>query len=211
MIVRGRRYGSSFGFTLIELLVAMGIFAVVALMAYGGLNQIINARLRSEDSLERLTRIQFAIRQMAMDMEQLNPRPVREELSETLVPAVLADLRRFYQLEFTRGGWRNPLGNPRSTLQRVGYRLDDGEIIRSHWLVLDRLQISEPVETTLLENVDTFRLRFLNGDDEWIESWPDPDDQTGQMVDARPRAVEVTLEFRDDSQAMIRRVFEVMR
>jgi len=199
------------GFTLIELMVAMAIFALVALMAYAGLSQVINARIASESSLDRLTTVQFAFRQIAMDLEQLHPRPVREEFGDSQLPAVIADLRRLNQLELTRAGWRNPLGTPRSTLQRVAYRLEDGKLIRSHWYVLDRLQMNKPVEFTLLEDIEEFELRFMKSDGDWLNSWPDPDVSPAQQLEMRPRAIEISVQFSDEKYGTVRRLFEVLR
>ncbi len=199
------------GFTLIELMVAMAIFALVALMSYAGLSQVINARIASERSLSRLSNIQFALRQIEMDLEQLHPRPVREEFGDSLQPAVLGDLRRFNPLEFTRAGWRNPLGTPRSSLQRVAYRLEDGKLIRSHWNVLDRIQPNEPLEFTLLENIEEFDLRFMKSDGDWLNGWPDPDAAPAAQLEMRPRAIEIVLQFADERYGSITRLIEVLR
>jgi general secretion pathway protein J len=82
---------------------------------------------------------------------------------------------------------------PRSDLQRVRYRLEDGELLREVWWVLDRAPDSEPVEQPLLEGLDEFSLRFLDQTDEWRESWP----PTGAGVSGPtglPRAVEISLD-----------------
>lgn len=198
-------------FTLIELMISVAIFSLMTVFAYAGVNQVIRTRELSAASLERLAEVQFTLRQLALDMEQIHPRPIREDLGENLVPAVIADLRRYNQLEITRAGWRNPLGTPRPSLQRVAYRLEDGELIRSHWNVLDRLQINEPVEFVLLSDVDTFELQFMKEDGSWISSWPDPDLPVTLQAGARPRAVEITIQFDDPELGDLRRVFEVLR
>lgn len=203
--------GSARAFTLIELMIAVAIFSLMTIFAYAGVNQVIRTRSLSAESLDRLSDMQFTLRQLALDLEQVHPRPIREELGENLVPAMISDLRRFNQLELTRSGWRNPLGTPRSNLQRVAYRLEDGELIRSHWTVLDRLQMNAPVEFTLLENVASFELRFMKDDGSWLSSWPDPDLPAAIQLGARPRAVEVIIEFDDPQVGRMRRVFEVLR
>lgn len=199
------------GFTLIELMISVVIFSLMTIFAYAGVNQIILTRERSAESLDRFASVQFTLRQLALDLEQIHPRPVREELGENLVPTVIADLRRFNQIELTRAGWRNPLGTPRPSLQRVAYRLEDGELIRSHWNVLDRLQVNAPIEFTLLEGVDSFELQFMKDNGDWISSWPDPDLPGTLQLGARPRAVEVVIEFEDPEWGQLRRVYEVLR
>lgn len=199
------------GFTLIELMIAVGIFALMTIFAYAGVNQVIRARTLTAETLQRLSDVQFTLRMLALDVEQIHPRPVREELSETLTPSLIADLRRYHQLELTRGGWPNPLGAPRPNLQRVAYRLEDGELIRSHWNVLDRLQMNIPVEFTLIDGVEAFEVRFMQADGSWVDSWPAPELDPVSSLGARPRAIEVILEFEDASTGTLRRVFEVLR
>lgn len=211
MIIRSEALKSRGGFTLIELMIAVGIFSLMTIFAYAGVNQVIRARTLTAETLARLSDVQFTLRMLAMDVEQLHPRPVREELSETLTPSLIADLRRYNQLELTRGGWRNPLGSPRPSLQRVAYRLEDGELIRSHWNVLDRLQMNRPVEFILIDGVEAFEVRFMQADGTWIESWPAPELAPETGLGARPRAIEVTLEFEDANTGTLRRVFEVLR
>ncbi len=183
------------GFTLLEILVAMAIFAIVAYMAYGGFAAVLKQQQIVEQTSSRLRAIQFTMRQIGSDFQQLQPRPVREELGEGWKNALLADGRELQAVELTRAGWPNPLGRSRPALQRVGYRLEDGTLIRSYWPVLDHLLEEEPVETELLDGVIEFTLRFLDEDGEWREQWPAP----GIPADPRllPRAVEVVLELED--------------
>ncbi len=101
------------------------------------------------------------MRRMLQDFSQIQPRPVREELGGGWKYALLADGRNLDDVEVTRAGWRNPLGRPRSSLQRVAYRVEDGVLIRSQWPVLDRMLEAEASELELLDRVEEFRLRFL--------------------------------------------------
>jgi general secretion pathway protein J len=75
---------------------------------------------------------------------------------------LLADARNRYPVEFTRGGWSNPLGQPRAGVQRVAYELDDGRLLRVHWFVPDHTLSEQPVEREILTGVREFRLRFLS-------------------------------------------------
>ncbi len=94
----------------------------------------------------------------------------------------------------------NPLGAERSTLQRVRYRLDDGKLLREHWLVLDATLDPEPVKRVLLDGVSSLKLRFLDDARDWRIL------AAAQCLGAtrsekeyrwRPTAVEVTLELED--------------
>jgi len=102
-------------------------------------------------------------------------------------------------LELTRAGWRNPAQQKRSSLQRVAYFIEDKILYRSYWWVLDRAQDTSPIRMDLLNNVNAFKLRYL--DDErlkWHEQWPPLNFIPSQAksvpsIPKKPRAIEVTL------------------
>jgi general secretion pathway protein J len=192
------------GFTLLELLIAMAIFAVVGVMAYGGLQAVLGQQVIARESAARFREIQFAVQQLSRDFYQLHPRPVREELGDGIRNALLADARNRYPVEFTRGGWSNPLGQPRATVQRVAYALNDGQLVRLHWFAPDRTLGEEPVEREILGGVREFRLRFFAAG-AWSDDWPRA--LSGDDPASLPVAIEVTLELEDWGE--IRRVIEV--
>lgn len=194
--VCGRR---QVGFTLLEILVATAIFAIFAYMAYGGLNAIIRQQYIAGESALRLREVQYAVRRLTQDLGQLQPRSVREELGEGWKQALQADGRDIEAIELTRGGWGNPLGRPRSTLQRVAYRLEDDVLIRVQWPVLDRLLDQEPTEREVLTGVVEFRIRFLPPDGEWSDVWPANEaiDNSAGSTRQLPRAVEFLIELED--------------
>jgi general secretion pathway protein J len=202
----GRRQA---GFTLLEILVAMAIFAIFAYMAYGGLNAIIFQQRIADESATRLREVQYAIRRLTQDFGQLQPRAVREELGDGWKQALQADGRDLEAVELTRGGWPNPLGRPRSSLQRVAYRVEDDKLIRIQWPVLDRLLDEEPAELELLTGVVEFRMRFLQPDGEWSDVWPtsEPIDNTASSARNLPRAIEFVVELEDWGE--ITRLIEV--
>ena len=179
------------GFTLLELLVALSIFAIVAVLAYGGLGSVLDQRILTEESAERLAQLQKTYLIVQRDIEQLVPRAIRDEFGDDR--AAINGATRF---ELTRGGWRNPLNNPRSNLQRVGYALEEQQLVRYSWLVLDRAQDSEIREQVLVGQITAMRMRYLDGGDAWQEQWP-PEQVTqgGEAPSGElPKAVEMTLE-----------------
>jgi general secretion pathway protein J len=178
------------GFTLIELLVALAIFAVVALLAYGGLNSVLEARTVVAAQAEELTRLQRGYRWLQQDIEQLVARPVRDAYGDTR-GALLSLGTSGELLELTRGGWRNPTGQARASLQRVQYGLADGKLLRRHWLVLDQVQSSEPVERELLSGVRHIEIRFMDAERNWHQQWPPANVQGDPGL---PLAAEVNLE-----------------
>lgn len=193
------------GFTLIELLIAVTIFAVVGVMAYGGLQAVMAQQVIARDNADRFREIQFAVQQITRDLQQLNPRPVREALGDGYRNALLSDPRARYALEFTRGGWSNPLGQPRAAVQRVAYELDGDRLLRLHWFVPDQTLAEEPVEREILGEIAEFRVRFF-GPRGWSEEWPP--NQAGADPAELPAGIEFIMAL--DDWGEIRRVIEVV-
>jgi general secretion pathway protein J len=198
------------GFTLVELLVALAIFAIVGVMALSGYTQLQRQAEYTEQRLERTREVQRAVQTIVQDISQVEPRPIREPIGEQYLPALLATDSVEYKLEFTRAGWSNTAGLPRSTLQRVAYRLDQDGLWRDHWRVLDRTQAAEPVRVKLLTGIRSVTFRFMTPSREWSEQWPagrTVGPTTSDAERARPAAVEVTLELEDWGE--ITRLIEV--
>jgi general secretion pathway protein J len=192
------------GFTLLEVLIAVAVFAVVGVMAYGGLQAVLAQQAIARDNADRFRELQFAIQQVSRDLLQLAPRPVREPLGDGYRAALYSDPRGEVLLEFTRGGWTNPLGQPRAAVQRVAYVLEEDLLLRRHWFVPDQTLGEEPVEREVLSGVQEVRLRFF-GPGGWSEEWPAGG--VGADPSLRPLAVEITLELEDWGE--IRRLLEV--
>ena len=195
------------GFTLIEVLVALAVFGVLSVVAYMALGQTLsNADLLGE-RMARLEAIQRTVRYLDSDLMQAAPRPVRGLLGEGYEPAIRSSFASEYALEVTHGGWTNPAGLPRGTLQRSAYRIEDDELIRYHWRVLDRTINNEPIETVLLDGVESIEFRYLTTDGEGSEQWPPANVAGPAAFRLRPRAVEVVLTLFNEGE--IRRLVEV--
>ena len=188
-------YVSRRGFTLIELLVALAIFGVLALLAYGGLGSMLNTRALTDVKADALRDLQLAYRSVSRDIENWVPREIRDEFGQTR-PSLSAGEQLGVALELTRGGWRNPAEQARSTLQRVAYGVRDKQLLRSTWLSLDRSSDATPREVPLLDDVTELRLRFLDINNVWQDSWP-PQGQalvaSGNVAVPPPRAIEMLL------------------
>jgi general secretion pathway protein J len=187
------------GFTLLEVLVAVAIFAIVAVLAYGGYSELTRQSERLSESAARIRAIQSTVQRMVQDFSTLEPRPIREPLGDGVQSALIADSRSDRLAEFTHSGWSNPAGVPRSTLQRVAYRLQDGKLMRAYWVTMDRTMTSEPVSTVLLDRVTAINLRFMGRDRRFTDQWPGLNAGRGgaDVVATLPLAVEITLELED--------------
>jgi general secretion pathway protein J len=188
---------ASRGFTLIELLVAIAILAIIGVMAFVGLNRVIDQQELARQRTERWQAIQLAMRLVTQDLAQLHPRATREELGESYQPSLLADPSAQFALEFSRGGWANPAGLARGTVLRVAYNWEDDKLVRWHWSVMDRTLSTPPVRTELLDGVTSVEVRFLDTTGEWHLEWPPIDRRGPQSLTSRPRAIEFALELED--------------
>jgi len=177
------------GFTLLELLVALLIFAVLAVMAYGGLQVVLDAQKRTAVQAMRLGELQVFFAILGRDVEQMIDRPIRNSYGDEEAALIGAS----GTLEFTRTGWRNPAGFARSNMQRVAYVLDDDRIIRYGWQVLDRSPESTAIEKVLLEKVNEIDVRYLDQQLQWQTQWPAVSVNSA-VVPGLPRAVEITVD-----------------
>lgn len=201
-------------FTLLELLVAMAIFAVLGALAIGGLNAVTKQEALASGHLQRLHDVQRAVRIISSDFAQLNPRRVRDALG-SCEAALLAPCDVEHPACLSHDGWTNPFARfPRGTLQRSQYRLEDDQLFRRYWRIMDRTLLNEPREELLLDGVEHFELHFMplltRGNDPWVSQWPPVDDSRGScQTDELPRAVLVRLRLSDWGD--IERLVEVVQ
>jgi general secretion pathway protein J len=196
------------GFTLVEVLVAIFIFAIVSAIAMGGYNELVKQSDIVDRGAARTRAIQSTMQRMNLDFTALEPRPVRQPLGDGLVPALRADEKSTEELvEFTHSGWSNPAGVPRSTLQRVAYRIEDKKLIREYWLALDRTMSSEPESAVMLEDVKSVKFRFMDANRTWHDQWPPLGYSPADAPWVRPIAVEFTLDLEDWGE--LKRLVEV--
>jgi general secretion pathway protein J len=194
------------GFTLIEVLVAMAVFGVLSALAYMTLGQTLSNSDMLTDRMDRLRAVQRTMTYLSTDLLQAAPRAIRSDLGAS-GPALISDFGAEFALQLTHNGWPNSAGVPRSTQQRSAYRIEDDELIRYHWNVLDRTVNNIPVATVLLDNIESLTFRFLQPDGEWVEQWPPNSAQSALNSNLLPRAVTIVLVLPDEGE--LTRVVEV--
>jgi len=188
------------GFTLIEVLVSVFLLGVLSAFAYETLNYVRRSREATAAAFDRTRNLELAVHALVTDFEQLEPRPVRDLLGVAVEPALLADPRTTNVATLTRGGWPNPAGLPRGTLQRVTYRLDGTTLIRQYLTVLDATLANPPVQRELLKGVKSIKIRYMDASRTWQDQWPPLVATTATNAvpqSVRPIAVEITLELED--------------
>ena len=214
------------GFTLIEMLVALLILGILSALAYGTYRAARISAERTEQSLARTREIEFGMRVLVQDFSEIAPRPIRDPLGQTRLPAltggVSADsLGSAFSgfdttggagavtplVEFTRAGWSNTAGLQRSTLQRVAYQLVGTVLKRAYYTVLDPTSDDPPVVQDLLTGVTSVQINYLDQNQNWVNQWPPASLPAAVQLTVRPAAVEIIVVFKDWGR--VRRVVEV--
>jgi general secretion pathway protein J len=178
------------GFTLVEMLVAL---AALSILATGGVllmsvstdaKEILDERQADTTAMLRLRTVLDA------DLGQAAGRRPRDESGRKPQAALSGQpaTRTGVFLQFVRRGWSNPLGQDRSSLQYVEYRLRDGRIERLSRRHVDGSQLQ--TAQLLLENVRSVRPRYFDFD-QWAPNW------SGAPNRPLPRAVGLDIELSD--------------
>lgn len=194
-------------FTLIEVLVAIAIFGALTYIAYAVLGQTLANADYLTVHMQRVQAIQRTVHLIDSDLMQAAPRPIRDELGDGYEPSVHSSFGSEFALEVTHGGWMNPAGLPRGTLQRSAYLISEDELIRYHWRTLDRTTGTEPVATVLLDGVLSLEFRYFDSSGDASEQWPPVNFPGPAGFRLRPRAVEYLLTLEDEGE--IRRIVEI--
>ena len=149
MIVRP---ASDSGFTLVEVLISLFIFSLISTGAYLALASTLDARERAEARIEAVEHLAAARRIMADDFAALTYRTNRDGLGGFIDPS-----REFADedvLSLTRRGRPNPGGAfPRGDLQRVSYRVEGGQLIRSYLPHENPGQVERARDRVILDGV----------------------------------------------------------
>ncbi|WP_271411724.1 type II secretion system minor pseudopilin GspJ [Pseudomonas sp. Q1-7] len=184
------------GFTLLELLIAIAIFALLALGTWRMLGAVLDSDEATRLQERQLRELVRAISAFERDVRQVVSRPVRDAYGEPRAALLGEHAGDSDSLELTRDGWRNPTGAQRSRLQRVRWQLSGERLERRYWTVLDQAQDSLPRVQNALEGVTAMKLRYLDGNGDWQDSWPPAGPAADERLDRLPRALELSLEHR---------------
>lgn len=168
------------GFTLVELMVALLIFGMLAAAGVMLLRVSVDSQAAAKTRLDAIAAERRIDALLAADLAQAVARVARNEAGDPL-PAFDGTEAAF---AFVRAGWDNYDDSPRSELQRVEYRIENGRLLRRHWPMLDGAAAEAP--SVLAERVTAARLRYRSREG-WRDRW-DP-----LRTDALPQALELTL------------------
>lgn len=197
------------GFTLVELLLALALSAMIAALAYAGIDSGMNAVSALENDVRALADLQRAFNLLEEDLVQLRLRAVDHGIGYR-EPALRGGEGDGVLLELTRGGLANPLQQPRSELLRVRYVQRGQQLWRQYWYSLDRADaLAAPQEVLLVDDMERIQVQFLSavllvsqgmeamlsGDAEygWVTRWNSDEVQTA-LTAPLPLAVRITID-----------------
>ncbi len=185
----GQQLASQRGFTFIEMLLATAIFALVGLASVAVLDSVTRSDTASQAALARLQKLQQVMMLMERDLWQITPRQIRVS-GEAPSKVMMGGAPNWLEsdddgLSFSHAGWTNPaMILPRSEVQLVGYRLKENKLERLFYLYPDAVTGTEPQVQVLLEEIDSFKLTYLDQEGIWQDSW---------MQETMPKALRMVI------------------
>ncbi|MDD3484666.1 type II secretion system minor pseudopilin GspJ [Azovibrio restrictus] len=172
------------GFTLLEILVAVSLLAIMAVLAYRGLEAMQRSTAHVEQSARRWQDLARALERFARDLQQPAARPGRQE-DGSAAPPWWGRPGEGTQPQLTL----SRLGNEGMDTQRLAHRWHQGR-----WEMLFWPSPESPAGDfqayPLLEGVELLELQYLDSRQQWHASWPV---DTGPNANPFPRAVRLHL------------------
>ena len=166
------------GFTLVEVLVALSIMAVLATMAWQGVDGIVRARDISQAQMERTLRLNTVIAQWDQDMQSV--------YDSAVVPALAFDGSTVRLARTAPGGVQMVAWSLQGTTWRrwAGPVVTDAALLQDSWLRSQQLLGDEPGQLLLLDDVSEVQLYFFRGN-----GWSNAQ-SSGDLTPAAPGAAE---------------------
>lgn len=187
------------GFTLMEVLVAVMILAIITIAGFASVQALLQSRETVTEHQKKQQVFMQMVHFLRRDLSLAIPRTYRDGIGEKKPPFAGTN-NKTVAFTFVRGGWRNPAQLPRSALQWVQYRCENGMIKRGHFTFVDQAPDVIPLERTVIEGVKRCDLEFLDASLEWQNAWPVL--SRGALAQTStasplPLAVRVNIDFED--------------
>lgn len=184
------------GVSLMETLIALFVVALLATAGGVMLTQSLRGTRLIEDRGDHARKLQTALAVLRDDFAAFVDRPSRADASSDLPTRFEGQPIRFDGriVTFVRNGWSNPSDLPRSDLQRVEYRFDNGALIRRSWSAPDAGPSTAVAEQTLLSGLEDISVQY-GREQSWKPDWIVP----ASMADARlPDKIQLVFTFDED-------------
>lgn len=184
------------GVSLMETLIALFVVALLATAGGVMLTQSLRGTRLIEDRGDHARKLQTALAVLRDDFAAFVDRPSRADASSDLPTRFEGQPIRFDGriVTFVRNGWSNPSDLPRSDLQRVEYRFDNGALIRRSWSAPDAGPSTAVAEQTLLSGLEDISVQY-GREQSWKPDWIVP----AGMADAPlPDKIQLVFTFDED-------------
>jgi general secretion pathway protein J len=174
------------GFTLVELLVSLVIFGMLSAAGVALLSFSVRAQEMADERLKEVADLRRFGAILGSDLAQAAPRMARDSAGAPTAAFVGGSGQmEEVSLRLVRRGWENTDNAPRSSLQKVEYRLTGGRLERVAYPYVDGS--AGMAAMSLLDEVSSLRLRYRDLRGDWRDRW-DPE-QPAEL----PKAVELTV------------------
>lgn len=183
------------GFTLLEVLVALGVFAVVTLLAWKGLDLMTTAKARLDTEMRKWRELELVFERINMDLTQVAPRSWTDSNNRVRSPiqATGSEDGASCQLDVLR------FGNDNETLH-TRYRVADGRLSLELPPVAFSASASQPGLTPpsylLLEGVSRCEMTFVDESNKPYRHWPV--EEAEDMTRPHGMRLRLTLDGRGD-------------
>lgn len=178
------------GFTLIEILIALVIFAIVGVLAASSLHMMIREHARIQKADAQITQAEVAMTLLRRDFSEVIDRPITNNNGVQELGFFSAGNN---EIDFTRTGIVNPLQlAQQSNMQRVGYVISGGQLIRLQWPSLDQAPNMQAAQKILLRGVISAEWQFVDDHGKLWNTWP-PKNVNAENITALPKAVSMVL------------------
>ena len=181
------------GFTLVEVLVALLLAAIVGVLSYRGLDSLLRAQAHLEANSARWLAVHRFLSSIEIDFRAAQARTGRDAegtLQAAFIGQPNAGVPFSAQLALMRPN--DVSFNSALPVQRVAYRLHEGQIEQLLWPAADLSPMIKPKIIVLLTGVSEFSLRYIATDGVWRTHWP-----VDSNVNVLPNGIELTLRMQD--------------
>jgi general secretion pathway protein J len=206
------------GFTLVEVLVALFVMALLAAMAWQGVDSMLRARDAGQARIERTLRLATVLAQWEQDLQTVH--------ANTVLPSSLAfDGASLRLVRDADDGlqlivWALREGRWQRWASPVAQR---GDELQQHWLASQQLQGGEPGQLTVHEGIAAWQVYFFRGNswsnaqssDDVVQLEPPPPPASGagsappqapqRLQAALPSGVRLVLQFADGDNRVLTR------
>lgn len=178
------------GFTLIEVVVSLFIFAMLSVMAWQGLYQVVSTDERSRTQSVEQNELAKAWAILVQDFLHLRSRAVRNEFGD--MEAAYTTAFAPYEVIFSRGGLPTITGILPVGMQRVAYLVnEDLELVRITWPLVDGYETEDGRDQIILQNVESILFEQLDSSNYYQPNWPPINENVG--LGEVPRMMQITL------------------